>query len=460
MANGSLKNKHIADLHELAAEEGVDGYRLLTRDQLIAKLGGDSGGESSGEDSRSDDSSGSGSGRGSRGGGGRSRGGRSRGDRDRDRERGRGRGRADDDGGSDRDDDEAPDDKGEPITGVLDITPRGHGFIRGEVLSSAEGDVYVSPSQIRRCELKRGDLIAGPARGPRRGERHPALIHIDTVNGVEPGAERSTFEDLEAVAPSRRLPLSGEGLSDEQAQLLRSIDLLTPLARGQRVLVRAERGSGRSTLLRALAAELSKADDLEVVVVLIDERPEEEKPWREAVPEAEISIATADMRPVEQLRTAELAIAQAKRRAESGEDVAILFDSLSRLATAADDPGVVKPIFAAGRETADEDSGSLTVIATVLTEIDDAGVVRALETTENVTITLSSELAAAGIYPALEIGGCRLSGEDGLREGAELAAARALRAELAALPARDAAERLRELLASASTNESLLSSRG
>ncbi len=451
MANGSLENKHIADLHELAAERGIEGFRMLSRDELIDKLGG------SGQESGSDRPSGAPAG-GGRGGSDRGRSRRGQSERG-GRRRGSGRSPRED---SDRDEEDEPeaDQPGEPITGVLEITSRGHGFIRPED-PDAEGDIYVSPSQIRRCELQAGDVVSGPARSPRRGERHPALVHIDSVNGAEPGAERSKFEDFEAVPPHRRLRLSGEGAEDQAVVLLRSIDLLTPLARGQRVLVNATRGSGRTTLLPTLAAELGRADDLEVVVLLIDERPEEERAWRDALPEeAELTIAGAEMRSSEQLRAVELAVAQARRKAESGADVALLIDSLSRLAVAADDPGATKPIFGAGRETAEEEAGSLTVIATALTGADDGGVAKALATTENVTITLSAELAEAGIYPALDVSGCRVAGEDSLREEAELAGARALRAELMAIPAEEAAERLVQRLKAESSNEKLLASLG
>lgn len=414
MTDQGLRDKHLAELFDLAAEAGVERYRMLTREELLVALGAEPA------------------------------------ERGQASERDEGRGHRDERGG---DQGAEGDEQGHPVDGVLDITPRGHGFIRLD----DEEDVYVSPSQIRRCELERGDLVAGPARKPRRGERHPALIHVDAVNGSEPGGGRRDFSDLEPVPPSRRLPLSGSGAGPDEAFLLRAVDLLAPLACGQRVLVRSERGAGRTTLLRALTAELAGAEDLDLRVVLVDERPEECGPWDEAAPNAEITAATADMHPREQLRVVELAVAQAKRQAESGADVVLVIDSLSRLAAAADDPGATKPIFGAGRDTSEEGSGSLTVIATVLVG-DGGGVERALETTENVTITLSAELAAAGIFPALEVGGCRVSGEDRLRDERELAAARALRAELAGLPARDAAERLRERLSAAASNEALLSS--
>ena len=442
-----LQDQHIADLHALASERGLKRFRMLSKEELIEQLGGPE--EASEGDGASD-----------------TRGGTRGGARGRDGGRGRGRGRgsagrakADRGSRSEREpeDSNEEEESGEPVSGVLEVTSRGHGFIRPDD-PDADGDIYVSPSQIRRCELQAGDLIAGPARLARRGERHPALIHIDTVNGAEPGGERSNFEELEAKPPHRRLPLSGEGADADVATLLRSIDLLTPLARGQRVLVSAGRGSGRTTLLRALATELARVEDLGVSVVLIDERPEEQPAWREALPDVALTIAGAEMRTNEQLRAVEMAVAMAKRKAESGADTVLLVDSLSRLAVAADDPGATKPIFGAGRETQSEDAGSLTVIATVLTDGDDDRVARALATTENVTITLSAELAEAGVTPPIEVAGCRIVGEQDLRDDAAVAAARKLRAELAGLSAKEAAERLAERLAAEPSNDVLLAS--
>ena len=349
------------------------------------------------------------------------------------------------DDGRGRDDDAAEeddaDDPGEPVVGVLDITPRGHGFIRLSGLDSDEEDVYVSPSQIRRCEMQRGDEVAGPARKPRRGERYPALIHVDTINGVEPGGDRLRLGEATPIHPSRRIDLSpAPGTSDDAALLLRSIDLLLPLARGQRVLVNARPGSGRTTLLRALAGSISQASDIELVVLLIDERPEEVAAWREAAPEADLAVATAEMRSGEQLRLVELAFGRASRKAEAGADVVLLVDSISRIAVASDDPGRVKPIFGAGRETEEEGVGSLTVVATTLGDggEDQGGVERTLETTENVLIVLDPELAATGTFPAIDFTASRIAGEESLREGAELDAARALRVRLGAMTSAEA----------------------
>ncbi|MEO7196980.1 MAG: Rho termination factor N-terminal domain-containing protein [Solirubrobacterales bacterium] len=494
----TLQDHHLADLHALAAELGIERYRMLGREELVAAiLERDPAAASAASPSAVNETSAADSRKES----GPSDGGdqpaaerppqrreRSRG-RGRNREGGRDRGRADAGSGDGEDE---PDDPGEPVSGVLDITPRGHGFIRLSGLESDDGDVYVSPSQIRRCEMRRGDEVAGPARKPRRGERYPALVHVDTINGVEPGTEKLRLADATPVHPSRRIPLEpGTAASADEVVLLRSIDLLNPLAFGQRVLIKAEPGSGRTTLLRAMAASMAPRDDLELVVLLIDERPEEEAAWREAAPGADLAIATADLRPGEQLRLVELAFGRASRRAEAGVDVVLLVDSLSRIAVAADDPGRAKPIFGAGRETAEEDTGSLTVIATTLGEAeaepdiesdmdadvdaaiapgddddfeadraadDRGGVERALETTESSLLVLDRELATSGVYPAIDAGASRVAGEEHLREEAELKAVRSLRAELSRLSTDEAAALLRERIEGSPDNSALLAS--
>ncbi len=473
----ALENRHLSELHELAAELGVERYRLLGRDELIAAINerdpdaaerettgppaapapadddaradADAGDEATDDREPREDRPRQRRRRSSRGGGSGRRGGRG--------DRGDDEGRARDDEASE----EETDDPGEPVVGVLDITPRGHGFIRLSGLDSDEEDVYVSPSQIRRCEMQRGDEVAGPARKPRRGERYPALIHVDTINGVEPGGDRLRLGEATPVHPSRRIDLSpASGASDDAALLLRSIDLLLPLARGQRVLVNARPGSGRTTLLRALAGSISQAADVELVVLLIDERPEEVAAWREAAPDADLAVATAEMRSGEQLRLVELAFGRASRKAEAGADVVLLVDSISRIAVASDDPGRVKPIFGAGRETEEEGVGSLTVVATTLGDggEDQGGVERTLETTENVLIVLDPELAATGTYPAIDFTASRIAGEESLREGAELDAARALRVRLGGMTSAEASAEVRRLIGEFPDNAALLAS--
>jgi len=438
----ALDTSHLSDLHRRASELGIERYRTLTRGELIDAIlerdpdAAAGGGEAGAVDREP----------------------RTRRPRRRERDRDRRRERTDDDGEDEAE--QGEEEQGEPVSGVLDITPRGHGFIRRAGLESGEADVYVSPSQIRRCEMQRGDEVAGPARRPRRGERYPALIHVDTINGVAPGDGRTRLADATPVHPSRRFDLApAAGAGSDDALLLRAIDLLLPIARGQRVLVDSRPGSGRTTLLRALAGSLAGAD-VELVVLLIDERPEEVEAWRAAAPGADLAVAGAEMRSGEQLRLVELAFGRASRRAEAGADVVLIVDSISRIAVAADDPGRAKPIFGAGRETAEEGVGSLTVIATTLGDVgeDQGGVERSLETTENVLIVLDPGLAAAGVYPAIDFGASRIAGEEHLRDADELEAARRLRAELGALGAEAAAADVRRLIEGTPDNAAAIAS--
>lgn len=345
----------------------------------------------------------------------------------------------------------------EQVTGVLDITYRGYGFLRLRGLEPAPGDAYISASQIRRCELRLGDMVTGPARPPERGERYPALVHVDLVNGQEPveGAERPRLEDMTPVTPRRRLRLD----LDRADVLTRAVELLVPLALGQRILVSAAPRSGRTTLLRGLAGAIQRTEERPgLVVLLVDERPEEATAWAEVLPDDELAVATAEMSPREQARVAELALERSKRRAESGEDVVLIADSLSRLAVAQRDPADVKQLFGAGRELAEEGSGSLTVIATVLAGVADEGEARrAVETTENGLVRLDAELAAAGIYPAIRPLECRVSGEEEIRATEELEAVRRLRSELAGKEPAEAAALLRERIEASPDNAALLS---
>lgn len=341
----------------------------------------------------------------------------------------------------------------EPVTGVLDRMPQGYGFLRLSGLHEAEGDVYVSASQIRRCELRPGDEVSGPARQPRRGERHRALVRIEGVNGQSPEEERTHFEDLTPAPPHRRL-FSPDAPTDP---LVRAVDLLGPLGFGQRVLILAQPRSGRTTLLRALGSAIADTD-AHLCVVLADERPEEVPQWELALPNAEIFAATADQEPRDQVREAELAMGHAKRLAEGGEDVVALIDSLSRLALGYRDPARVKRMFGVGRELGEDGAGSLTVIATVL-DSDDRGVeVReALQTTENLLLRLDAGLAAKGIVPSLVAADSRASGEEELRDPDELEKARRLREELSEMDPEQAARALADQIAATASNTELLS---
>jgi transcription termination factor Rho len=418
-----VKDMHLADLHQRAREQGVPRYRMRTRDELVELLEEGIGAEEVDETEDALESN-----------------------------------EAEPDPVADSGSEPKPESEPEPepeteqVTGVLDRMPQGYGFLRLGGLNEGEGDVYISASQIRRCELRPGDEVSGPARPPRRGERHRALVRVESVNGQSPDQERSSFEDITPAPPHRRL-LPPDAQADP---LVRAVDLLGPLAFGQRVLVLAQARSGRTTLLRALGSVVADSE-ARLCVVLADERPEEVPQWERALPDAEIFAATADQEPRDQVREAELAMGHAKRLAEAGEDVVVLIDSLSRLALGYRDPARVKRLFGAGRELGDDHPGSLTVIATVLDSDDRGAEVReALETTENLLLRLDAGLAAKGIVPALVVSDSRASGEDELRDPEELDKVRRLREELGELDTEEAARALADQIAATSSNAELL----
>lgn len=451
-----LKSKTLAELHELAGKAGIEKFRLLRREELIEKLDGSEGGDS-------DSANGTRSSGGSDGDSRRRRSDRDRGrrgDRERRGERERRSGR---DNGADREEKGSREGEGdateaEPelteITGVLDVLPRGSGIIRAEDGPSA--GIYVSPAQIRRCELRSGDEVGGPVRPARRGERRPSLVRVEKVNGEPPVDERAPrFENLTPIAPHRHMPLSGE--ADDI--LARSVDLLAPLAFGQRVLVEAQPRSGRTSFLRSLAKAIARGagDSAEIIVLLIDERPEEVTAWGREVPEVEIAAAAADLGAHEQVRTAERILAKVKRQAEAGNDVVIIVDSLTRLGNAYGEAGAVKPFFGAGRELEEDGAGSVTVIATALWgSPGDQDVMDAVHTTENSTIRLDAGLASAGVKPSLDVTACAVSGQEAVLDEDEVDAVRRLRAELKDMEPVPAANRLAELIKGSSDNEELL----
>ena len=424
-----LDEMHLADLHELASELGVPRFRLLRRDELVGEIEARRGaGEPEPEPEREPES---------------------------ERE-------PEPEPGAEPESEEEPArerERLEPaateeVTGALEITPQRYGFLRLRGFESHPDDVYVSASQVRRCELRPGDDVSGPARSPRRGERHRALVHVERVNGSEPlAADRPEFEQLTPILPKRRLALDNEP-SDV---LTRAVDLLVPLALGQRVLVMAAPRSGRTTLLRGLARAIGAVEGPELIVLLIDERPEEATAWRQALPDAAIATATAERAPAEQVRVAELALERARRRAEAGADVVLIVDSLSRLVVASGEAAEVKRLFGSGRDLAEEGTGSLTVIATVVAGAeDDDAAERAVITTESSLIRLDPELAAAGVVPALRAGESRVSNEEELRDPEELAAVRRLRSMIADLDPVQAATLLRERIDGSRTNAELL----
>jgi len=345
-----LDSSPLADLHQIASELGLEGYRSKRKDDLIATILGATGSQDEPaaapptapepedeEDASADTSEGS-----------------SEDEADevpadealeRLERRGRrgGRGRRGPAGEEEPEvDDEISDE--ETATGVLDILANGSGFVRVDPAGQSSDDVYVSPAQIRRCELRAGDEVSGPARGPRRNEQHPSLVRVETVNGAgaEPAEERPWFGDLTPVFPSQKL---------KAPKMLKD----APFGRGSRVAIAGPPGAGATTLLRELASELSGDGDLAVQVVLAGARPEEVTEWRRSEG-LNVAGGSFDRSPDAQAQAAELAVERAKRRVERGGHAAVLIDSLEAL------PGSARRrIFGAGRAT--EEGGTLTVVA-------------------------------------------------------------------------------------------------
>jgi transcription termination factor Rho len=241
------------------------------------------------------------------------------------------------------DEEEAPEREEELAAGVLDILANGSGFVRVDPAGQSRDDVYVAPAQIRRCELRSGDRVSGPLRPPRRNERHPSLIRVATVNDgdAEPPEERPWFGDLTAVFPSARIDAPGS---------LRKV----PFGRGSRVALGGPPGAGASKLLHELAATLAQAGDIDVQVVLAGVRPEEVGGWRSS--NLDVVGGSFERSSDAQAQAAELAIERAKRTVERGGHAAVIVDSLAALPGSAQ-----RRVFGAARATAE--GGTLTVIA-------------------------------------------------------------------------------------------------
>jgi len=345
LQRNELEDSPLADLHAIASELGIEGYRALRRDDLIGKIIDIQGGGAEASEDAPDEAP--------------AKSERPRRARSRGRGRGRGRGEVEDAAvaeepeGEVDDEPEAEteqteveaagdDEERETVTGVLDVLPNGSGFLR-----VADGpDVYVSPAQIRRCELRAGDEVAGPVRPARRNERHPSLVRVESVNGgtAEAPAERSRFEDLTPVHPHERLAVPA-ALAD------------VPFGKGSRVAIAGPSGAGATRLLREIVATLAQSDGPSVTVVLAGARPEEVTDWKRET-EADVHGGSFDSSPDDQAQAAQLAVERAKRVVESGGDAIVVIDTLATLPT-----GLARRIFGAGRRV--EEGGSLTVVAAV-----------------------------------------------------------------------------------------------
>ena len=314
-------------------------------------------------------------------------------------------------------------DGGPLASGLLEIVSEGgFGFLRSANYLPGEEDVYVSPSQIRRFRLRTGDLVTGVKRLRGEKERYSALLYVNTVNGVRAAElRRANFEEMTPIFPSERIPLS-EGKKSSLA--LRVIDLIAPIGKGQRGLIVAPPKAGKTTLLKEIAkAVRCTRPEIHLIVLLIDERPEEVTDIKEYIadPEVEVIYSTFDREPEQHRRVAEMAIERARRITEQHRDVMILLDSITRLARAYNltvtpsgrtlsgglDPASLympKRFFGAARNM--REGGSLTILATALVEtgsrMDDV-IYEEFKGTGNMELMLDRRLAERRIFPAIDL---------------------------------------------------------
>ena len=303
--------------------------------------------------------------------------------------------------------------------GILEILPDGFGFLRGPNYISTENDVYVSPAQIRRFNMKTGDKLLGIVRPKNKNERFDALLYVKSVNGIKPdiASKRKDFEKLVPIYPDTRLKLAHCDVSPS----VRLVDIFTPIGKGQRGLIVAPPKAGKTTLLKQIAnAILKNHSEVELIVLLIDERPEEVTDIRESV-QADVISSTFDELPSNHIKVAEMVLARAKNLVEHGRDVVILMDSITRLARAYNltivptgrtlsgglDPGALyrpKKFFGAARNV--RAGGSLTILATALIDtgsrMDDM-IYEEFKGTGNMELHLDRKLAEKRLFPAMDI---------------------------------------------------------
>lgn len=326
--------------------------------------------------------------------------------------------------------------EGQVQSGILDVLPDGFGFLRTNGYSQGKGDVYVSASQIKRFNLRRGDLVVGQIRPARDGEKYPALVRIETVNGQEPqkGRFRPSFDDLTPLYPNERLRL--EWKPNDIAP--RVIDLVAPIGKGQRGMIVSPPKAGKTTIMQQIARSIaSNYPEIKLMVLLADERPEEVTDWERSIPEAEVVASTFDQPAENHIAVAELVLERVKRMVEEGEDVVVLLDGITRLSRAynlaapasgrilsggVDSAALYPPkkFFGAARNI--ENGGSLTILATALVETGsrmDEVIFEEFKGTGNMELRLDRKLANRRTYPAINIEDSSTRKEELLMEPAE-----------------------------------------
>lgn len=364
--------------------------------------------------------------------------------------------------------------KEDEVIGVLEILPDGFGFLRGSNYLSTENDVYVSPSQIRRFNMKTGDKVRGITRHPKTGEKFRALLFVQKINDEDPetAIQRKAFETLTPIYPQERLTL--EKQPNEISTRL--IDLISPIGKGQRGLIVAPPKAGKTILLKSIANSIVKNyPDVELIVLLIDERPEEVTDMKESI-DADVIYSTFDQVSSHHVKVAEMVLNRAQRLVEHGKDVVILLDSITRLARAYNltisptgrtlsgglDPGALhgpKKFFGAARNI--RQGGSLTILATALVEtgsrMDDV-IFEEFKGTGNMELNLDRKLAEKRIFPAVDIYKSGTRREDLLLTEEEKTALWKLRREMSNNSVLEVTDKVIELLKRTKNNDEFIKS--
>ena len=357
-------------------------------------------------------------------------------------------------------------DSGQVANGILEVLADGYGFIRSDNYLPGENDIYINPALIRRYNLKTGDILCGNIKVRAQTEKFAALLYLKTVNGLRPeeAARRRNFEDLTPIFPNRRIHLERPGGSTA----MRIVDLISPIGKGQRGMIVSPPKAGKTTLLKDVAKSVTRNHpDMQLLILLIDERPEEVTDIKEAIegPNVEVIHSTFDELPEHHKRVAEMVIERAKRLVESGKDVVILLDSITRLARAYNltvppsgrtlsgglDPAALhmpKRFFGAARNM--REGGSLTILATALVEtgskMDDV-IYEEFKGTGNMELVLNRKLQEKRVFPAIDIPKSGTRREDLLLTAEELEAMDIIRKGLNGLKPEEAVENILNMFA-------------
>ena len=363
----------------------------------------------------------------------------------------------------------------EAANGILEVLPDGFGFIRCENFLPGENDVYVSPQQIRRFNLKTGDIVKGRKKPKTQNEKFAALLYIDAINGYNPEliAKRKNFEDLTPVFPNERIHME----TKESILAMRMVDLISPIGKGQRGMIVAQPKAGKTTLLKQVAKAITTNNkEMHLIILLIDERPEEVTDIKEFIEDKNVEViySTFDELPERHKRVSEMVIERAKRLVESGKDVTILLDSITRLARAYNltvppsgrtlsgglDPAALhmpKRFFGAARNM--REGGSLTILATALVEtgskMDDV-VYEDFKGTGNMELVLDRKLSEKRVFPAIDLAKSGTRREDLLLTKEELEAMDQIRKALNGLKQEEASEKIIEMFVRTRNNEEFI----